>query len=137
HALEIAQLADHVRALPEGLDSIVGRRGSRFSGGQLQRLAVGRMILTDPSVVILDEATSALDLETEHHLFSALQEFLEGRTTLIVAHRLSALRLADRVLVFEHGRVLEAGSPDELVSRQGPYARVLHSHRGDGMSANA
>lgn len=122
--LERVQLADVVQSLPDGLDSLIGRRGARLSGGQLQRLAVGRMVLAEPAVILLDEATSALDLETEQHLYGALESFLRGRTTLIVAHRLSALRLAHRILVFERGRIVEEGSHGELLSRRGLYARL-------------
>ena len=95
-ALEVAQLAETVRELPLGLDTIVGRQGVRLSGGQRQRLAIARMVLSDPQVVILDEATSALDAETEAKLHVALHSFLENRTTLIIAHRLSAVKQADR-----------------------------------------
>ncbi|MEE4463273.1 ABC transporter ATP-binding protein, partial [Azotobacter chroococcum] len=108
-ALEIAQLAATVRALPQGLDSVVGRSGVRLSGGQRQRLAIARMVLADPQVVILDEATSALDAATEYALHEALGRFLQGRTTLIIAHRLSAVKQADRVLVFDGGRIAEQG----------------------------
>ncbi len=127
HALEIAQLSDTIHQLPEGLDSIVGRSGVRLSGGQRQRLAVARMILADPSVVILDEATSALDSATEYALHQALNRFLKGRTTLIIAHRLSAVKQADRVLVFDGGRIAEQGEHLQLIAEGGLYAR-LYGH---------
>ncbi len=127
HALEIAQLKDFVAGLPQGLDSLVGKNGVRLSGGQRQRLAIARMVLGRPQVVILDEATSALDSETEHHLHAALSGFLAGRTTLIIAHRLSAVRQADRILVFENGRVVEEGDHDSLMQQGGLY-RKLYSH---------
>ena len=123
-ALAIAQLEDVVGAMPRGLDTVVGRQGVRLSGGQRQRLAIARMVLTDPRVVILDEATSALDTDTEARLHHALARFLEGRTTLIIAHRLSAVRQADRVLVFEDGHLAEEGSHEELVQAGGLYSRL-------------
>ncbi len=123
-ALRVAQLAEVVADLPQGLDTIVGRNGVRLSGGQRQRLAVARMVLADPKVVILDEATSALDATTEAQLHAALSRFLAGRTTLIIAHRLSAVRQADRVLVLEHGRVIEEGSHAELMDEAGAYAAL-------------
>ena len=126
-ALEIAQLADTVRALPQGLDSVVGRSGVRLSGGQRQRLAIARMILAEPKVVILDEATSALDAATEYALHQALGGFLAGRTTLIIAHRLSAVKQADRVLVFDGGRIAEQGDHQQLIAEGGLYAR-LYGH---------
>ena len=123
-ALEIAQLADTVRTLPSGLDSIIGRAGVRLSGGQRQRLAIARMVLSDPQVVILDEATSALDSATELAVHEALSRFLEGRTTLIIAHRLSAVKQADRILVLADGRVAEDGTHQQLLSQQGLYAQL-------------
>ncbi len=123
-ALEVAQLAADVAALPKGLDTVVGRQGVRLSGGQRQRLAVARMVLANPSVVILDEATSALDTETEARLHEALRQFLSGRTTLIVAHRLSAVRQADRVYVFESGRIIEEGAHETLIESGGLYSRL-------------
>lgn len=126
-ALDIAQLADTIRQLPAGLDSVVGRSGVRLSGGQRQRLAVARMILAEPSVVILDEATSALDSATEYALHQGLNRFLKGRTTLIIAHRLSAVKQADRVLVFDDGRIAEQGEHLQLIAEGGLYAR-LYGH---------
>ena len=120
-ALEVAQLADTVRELPNGLDTIVGRQGVRLSGGQRQRLAIARMVLSDPQVVILDEATSALDAETEAKLHEALRGFLKDRTTLIIAHRLSAVKQADRAYVFE-----EAGSSRKAwIARRVPDDEVV------------
>lgn len=123
-ALEVAQLAATVRALPDGLDSIVGRAGVRLSGGQRQRLAIARMVLSDPKIVILDEATSALDSATEFAVHQALNTFLAGRTTLIIAHRLSAVRQADRVLVLADGRVAESGTHQQLIAKDGLYAQL-------------
>jgi ATP-binding cassette subfamily C protein len=125
-ALEIAQLKDVIAALPHGLDTAVGRQGVRLSGGQRQRLAIARMIVADPKIVILDEATSALDTDTERRLHQALSGFLAGRTTLIIAHRLSAVKQADRILVFENGRVVEVGAHDELIDRGGLYHKLYH-----------
>ena len=126
-ALEIAQLEPTVRALSQGLDSIVGRSGVRLSGGQRQRLAIARMVLADPRVVILDEATSALDAATEYSLHQALARFLNGRTTLIIAHRLSAVKQADRVLVFDGGKIAEQGDHQQLIADGGLYAK-LYGH---------
>ena len=123
-ALEVAQLREDVNALPAGLDSVVGRQGVRLSGGQRQRLAIARMILANPSVVILDEATSALDTATEARLHEALRHVLAGRTTLIVAHRLSAVRQADRVYVFDAGRIIEEGAHESLMASGGLYSRL-------------
>nr|WP_315247885.1 ABC transporter ATP-binding protein [Pseudomonas fragi] len=126
-ALQIAQLDGTIAALPQGLDSIVGRSGVRLSGGQRQRLAIARMVLAEPKVVILDEATSALDATTEYNLHHALGKFLSGRTTLIIAHRLSAVKQADRVLVFDGGRIAEDGDHQQLIAEGGLYAR-LYGH---------
>ena len=123
-ALRIAQLEPTVRELPAGLDTQVGRQGVRLSGGQRQRLAIARMILGDPQVVILDEATSALDTQTEAALHAALDDFLQGRTTIIIAHRLSAVKRAERVYVFEDGHIIEEGSHQELIRGDGLYQRL-------------
>jgi len=124
HALEIAQLKETVTKLTDSLNTIVGRNGIRLSGGQRQRLAIARLVLSNPKVVILDEATSALDTDTEHQLHKALQGFLKGRTTLIVAHRLSAVKQADRALVFDNGQLVQDGSHQQLLKEDGLYASL-------------
>ena len=126
-ALQVAQLESTIRALPNGLDTVVGRAGVRLSGGQRQRLAIARMVLAEPKVVILDEATSALDAVTEHAVHQGLAGFLAGRTTLIIAHRLSAVKQADRVLVFDGGRIAEEGDHQQLIAEGGLYAK-LYGH---------
>ncbi len=128
-ALSVAQLNDVIKKLPDQLDTLIGHNGVRLSGGQLQRLAIARMLLTQPKVVILDEATSALDTQTEKHLHAALHEFLKDKTTLIIAHRLSAVKQADRVYVFEDGHIIEQGSHDELMQNKGLYSRLYGVHQ--------
>ncbi|RLA23435.1 MAG: ABC transporter ATP-binding protein, partial [Gammaproteobacteria bacterium] len=119
NALEIAQLKPTVSHLSNGLDTILGRQGMRLSGGQRQRMAIARMIIAQPSIVVLDEATSALDTETERRLHLALGDFLKNRTTIIVAHRLSAIKQADHVYVFEQGKICEQGSHEKLINQNG------------------
>jgi len=123
-ALEIAQLKETIISLEESLDTIVGKQGVRLSGGQRQRLAIARMIISDPKVVILDEATSSLDTETEKKLHKALTTFLKSRTTLIIAHRLSAVRQADHIFVFEDGHIIEQGKHDDFLQNDGLYRRL-------------
>ncbi len=127
NVLEVAQLKSTVEAMPGKLDTVIGNTGIRLSGGQRQRLAIARMILADPKVVILDEATSSLDTETEVLLHQAMAEFLKDRTTLIIAHRLSAVKQADRVYVFDGGSIIEEGQHDELIENGGLYQR-LYGH---------
>ena len=131
HALEIAQLKETVTKLTDSLNTIVGRNGIRLSGGQRQRLAIARLVLSNPKVVILDEATSALDTDTEHQLHKALQGFLKGRTTLIVAHRLSAVKQADRALVFDNGQLVQDGSHQQLLKEEGLYASLYAEQETD------
>ena len=125
HAARRARLDDMIAALPEGYDTIIGERGVKLSGGQKQRLAIARIFLKNPPILILDEATSALDTETEQAIQASLAELAEGRTTLVIAHRLSTITKADRILVVDGGRIVEHGSHDALLTdRSGTFYRM-------------
>lgn len=129
-ALQRASLDEFVRSLPAGLDTPTGERGVKLSGGQKQRLAIARIFLKDPPILILDEATSALDTATEYAIQQALLELAKGRTTLVVAHRLSTIRNADRIIVMGDNGIIEQGSHDELLARRGAYARLHNAQFG-------
>ncbi|MGB0722571.1 MAG: lipid A export permease/ATP-binding protein MsbA [Gammaproteobacteria bacterium] len=123
-AATAAHAMDFIERMPEGLDTVIGERGTRLSGGQRQRLAIARALLKDAPVLILDEATSALDRESELRVQQALETLQEGRTTLVIAHRLSTIEHADRIVVMDSGRVVESGSHAELIAAGGAYARL-------------
>jgi subfamily B ATP-binding cassette protein MsbA len=134
-SLEAANLWTHVMQLPQGMDTVLGHNASQLSGGQRQRLAIARALYKDAPILILDEATSALDNESERLVQEALQKLMQGRTTLIVAHRLSTIEHADRVVVMEQGHIVEQGAPAALLAAGGAYAR-LH-HRGEWTAPEA
>lgn len=137
--LDRVRLGDLIRALPESLDTVVGERGYRFSGGERQRLAIARLLLSDPQVVILDEATSSLDSTSEVAVQHALSEALGGRTALVIAHRLSTIRAADEILVIEAGRIAERGTHGSLLAKGGRYAELYRTQfaETDSNPANA
>ena len=123
-AIEASAIGDRVRELPAGLDTVVGERGYRMSGGEKQRLAIARVFLKDPRILILDEATSALDTHSERLIQAAFAKLMQGRTTVAIAHRLSTILRADQILVMDHGRVVEQGTHAQLVNRGGLYGRL-------------
>ena len=126
-ALDSAQVGPLVRALPDGLDTVVGDRGYRLSGGEKQRMAIARLLLKAPGLVVLDEATAHLDSESEVAVQRALKVALAGRTSLVIAHRLSTIREADQILVIDDGRVVESGRHDDLLERDGLYAELYRT----------
>jgi ATP-binding cassette subfamily B protein len=148
-----AQLHDHIASLPDGYDTWVGERGVTLSGGQRQRLSIARTILLDPPVLVLDDSTSSVDVETERQIHQAMKEVMKGRTTFVIAHRLSTVREADIIMVLDNGRVAEQGSHDELMAKAGMYRDIyelqlkpqedvlmdatLASSNGDGANVSA
>ena len=130
-AARAAHAMEFIDRLANGLETRVGERGVKLSGGQRQRIALARVFLKDPAVVVLDEATSSLDNESERLVEEAMEELLRGRTTLIIAHRLRTVRRADRVLVLDHGRIVETGTHLELVEGAGVYGRLYKAELRD------
>jgi ATP-binding cassette subfamily B protein len=131
-AARAAHIYDRIMEMPDGFDTMVGERGYRMSGGEKQRLAIARVILKDPRVLILDEATSALDTHSERLVQEALKPLMEGRTTIAIAHRLSTILAADKILYLDRGRILERGSHSDLLSADGAYAELYHKQFSDG-----
>jgi ATP-binding cassette subfamily B protein len=129
-ALRAARIWDLVESLPDRLDTVVGERGYRMSGGEKQRLAIARLLLKDPAIVILDEATSHLDSESELAIQEAFDEILEHRTAIVIAHRLSTIVGADRILVVSDGRIAESGTHSELIKRGGLYSELYRTQIG-------
>jgi ATP-binding cassette subfamily B protein len=132
-AARAANIHDRIAELPEGYDTIVGERGYKLSGGEKQRLAIARVVLKDPRILILDEATSSLDTTSERLVQSALEPLMEGRTTIAIAHRLSTILKADVIFVIDRGTVAERGTHDELLARGGLYARLYEQQFRGGL----
>ncbi len=126
-ASKLANSHDFISQLPEGYETLVGPRGTKLSGGQRQRIAIARAILADPRILLLDEATSALDSESERLVNEALERLMQGRTSLVIAHRLSTVRHADKILVFNHGKIVESGTHEELIARDGTYRLLVET----------
>ncbi|MBO6304305.1 MAG: ATP-binding cassette domain-containing protein, partial [Selenomonadaceae bacterium] len=126
-AAELSGTAEFVNDMPQGYDTFVGERGSLLSGGQKQRVAIARALLLDPKLLILDEATSALDTESEEHILKNLDKITAGRTTIIIAHRLSTVKDADFLVVMDKGKIMEIGTHEELMEKKGAYYRLYAS----------
>ena len=122
-----AEIADDIAAMPEGYQTNVGERGVLLSGGQKQRISIARIFLKNPPVLILDEATSALDSVTEARIQETFEKLSRGRTTIVIAHRLSTVKNADRIAVIEDGRIIELGSHKELMEKNGAYAQLVRT----------
>ncbi len=136
-AARTAQIHGFILSLPEGYDTVVGERGLKLSGGEKQRVAIARVVLKNPEILVLDEATSALDSRTERSLQEALQRVARGRTTLVIAHRLSTVVDADEIIVLDHGRVVERGSHQRLLAQPGLYAEMWHRQEETPVAAEA
>ena len=129
-AIERAKLKDVISDLPNGLDTEIGERGVKLSGGQKQRLSIARIFLKNPSILILDEATSALDTQTEQFIQQSFNELAEGRTTLVIAHRLATIQHVDRIIVVTPDGIVEQGTHEELLNLNGHYATLYHAQFG-------
>jgi len=127
----MAKADEFISQLPEGYDTIIGERGVGLSGGQRQRIALARTILKNPSILILDDTTSSLDLETEYEIQKMLDRFCQLRTTLIIAHRISSVKNADKIFVMDSGQIIESGTQEELINKRGTFYEVFQNQLGD------
>jgi ATP-binding cassette subfamily B protein len=134
-AAKLAQAHDFIAELPLGYETIVGERGLGLSGGQKQRIAIARALLKDPKILILDDATSAVDMETEHEIQAGFREVMKGRTTFIIAHRISSIRHADEIIVLDQGKVVQRGSHETLLLQPGAYAKTYQIQYADMLEA--
>ena len=125
YAAEVANAHKFIVRQPDGYDSMLGERGVGLSGGEKQRISIARAVLKNPSILVFDEATAAVDSETEHLIQEAIERLISGRTTLMIAHRLSTLRKANKIVVFDQGRIIECGSHDELMALGGKYRKLI------------
>ncbi|MNQ94433.1 putative multidrug export ATP-binding/permease protein [compost metagenome] len=131
-AAKLAKAHDFISELPEGYDTLVGERGLGLSGGQKQRIAIARALIKDPKILVLDDATSAVDMETEHEIQAGFGEVMAGRTTFIIAHRISSLKHADEIIVLDKGRVIQRGTHQELLQQEGLYRQTYDIQYSDG-----
>lgn len=125
HAADIANAHGFIARQPDAYDTLLGERGVGVSGGEKQRLSIARAVLMDPAILIFDEATAAVDSETENLIQEAIDRLIAGKTTLMIAHRLSTLRKANRIIVVDNGKIIENGSPDELLAKKGKYYKLV------------
>ena len=125
NAADIANAHGFVCNMPDAYDTILGERGTGLSGGEKQRLSIARAVMKNPSILVFDEATASVDSETEHLIQGAIEGLISGRTTIMIAHRLSTLRKANRIVVVDKGKIIECGTPEELLSKKGKYYRLI------------
>ena len=137
NAARAAQIHDFIQSLPEGYDTTVGERGLKLSGGEKQRVGIARTLLKDPPILLLDEATSALDSDTERDIQAALDRAGQGRTVIMIAHRLSTVAEADQIVVLEQGTIVETGTHDDLLARGGRYAQLWSRQKAEEVRASA
>jgi len=125
HAADVANAHEFIARLPDGYDTMLGERGTGLSGGERQRLSIARAVLKNPSILFFDEATASVDSETESLIQDAIERLISGRTTLMIAHRLSTLRKANKIIVVDKGEIIEMGSPEELMELKGKYYKLI------------
>lgn len=125
HAADIANAHEFIIRQPDGYDSVLGERGVGLSGGERQRVSIARAVLKNPSILVFDEATASVDSETEHLIQESIENLIMGRTTIMIAHRLSTLRKANKIIVVDNGEIIECGTPEELLAKKGKYYKLV------------